>query len=179
PRGRERARTLLRTRGLPPAPAGQHGRHRRGGGWLDRGSGRHCRDLSRHHRDAEIRSKGRAVIRRLAFLIPAGLAMLAGLDAALLLLGVWAPVSTENLPDLHAIVMVFGCLGTVIALERAVALAKPVGFPAPGLLGLGAIVLLTPAPLIVGQIGLVAGSLALTVSGAGVSSTMAPSPRSP
>src|SRR5699024_10436733 len=142
PRGRERTRTLLRTRGLPPAPAGQHGCHRR---------------------DAEIRSRGRAVIRRLAFLIPAGLAMLAGLDAALLLLGVWAPVSTENLPDLHGILMVFGFLGTVIALERAVALAKPVGFLAPGLLGLGAIVLLTPAPLIVGQIGLVAGSLALTV----------------
>src|SRR5699024_12320318 len=58
---------------------------------------------------------------------------------------------------------VFGFLGTVIALERAVALAKPVGFLAPGLLGLGAIVLLTPAPLIVGQIGLVAGGLALTV----------------
>src|SRR5699024_7663976 len=54
---------------------------------------------------------------------------------------------------LHGILMVFGFLGTVIALERAVALAKPVGFLAPGLLGLGAIVLLTPAPLIVGQIG--------------------------
>src|SRR5699024_6521122 len=69
----------------------------------------------------------------------------------------------RDLPDLHGILMVFGFLGTVIALERAVALAKPVGFLAPGLLGLGAIVLLTPAPLIVGQIGLVAGSLALTV----------------
>src|SRR5699024_11993338 len=89
--------------------------------------------------------------------------MLAGLDAALLLLGVWAPVSTENLPDLHGVLMVFGFLGTVIALERAVALAKPAGFLAPGLLGLGAIALLTPAPLIVGQLGLTAGSLVLTV----------------
>ncbi|WP_209323462.1 hypothetical protein [Brevibacterium renqingii] len=103
------------------------------------------------------------MIRRLAFLVPAGLAMLAGLDAALLLLGVWAPVSTADLPDLHGILMVFGFLGTVIALERAVALAKPVGFLAPGLLGLGAIAVLTPAPLIVGQLGLTVGSLALTV----------------
>src|SRR5699024_8149739 len=128
-----------------------------------RGSGRHRRDVSRHHRDVEIRARGRAMIRRLAFLIPAGLAMLAGLDAALLLLGVWAPVSTENLPDLHGSLMVIGFLGTVIALERAVALAKPVGFLAPGLLGLGAIALLSPDPPIVGQLGLVAASLAPTV----------------
>src|SRR5699024_1271931 len=93
----------------------------------------------------------------------AGLAMLAGLDAALLLLGVWAPVGTENPPDLHGILMVSGFLGTVIALERAVALAKPVGFLAHGLLGLGAVVLLPPAPLLGGASGLVAGSLALTL----------------
>src|SRR5699024_8190025 len=108
-------------------------------------------------------SKGRAVIRRLALLIPAGLAMLASLDAAPRRPGVWAPASTEHLPELHGTVMVYGFIGTVIAIDRAGALAKPVGFLAPGLLGLGAIVLLAPAPLIVGQIGLVAGSLALTV----------------
>lgn len=103
------------------------------------------------------------MIRRLAFLLPAGLALLAGLDAALMLLGVWAPVAGDDLPELHGILMVFGFLGTVIALERAVALARPTGFLAPGLLGLGAIAVLTPAPLIVGQLALLAGSLALTV----------------
>ena len=38
------------------------------------------------------------MIRRLAFLLPAGLALLAGLDAALMLLGVWAPVAGDELP---------------------------------------------------------------------------------
>lgn len=103
------------------------------------------------------------MIRRLVFLIPGALALVAGLDAALLLLGVWAPVDAASLPDLHGILMVFGFLGTLIALERSVALAKPAGFIAPALLGLGAIAILTPAPLIVGQIGLLAGSLAFTL----------------
>lgn len=101
------------------------------------------------------------MIRRLAFLVPGALALLAGLDAALLLLGVWAPVDSDLLPDLHGILMVFGFLGTVIALERAVALGHPAGFLAPGLLGLGAILLLTPLPPLVGQLSLLAGSLAL------------------
>ena len=40
--------------------------------------------------------------RRLVFLIPGALALLAGLDAALLLLGVWAPVEwkMENILDI-------------------------------------------------------------------------------
>ncbi|UVI35086.1 hypothetical protein [Brevibacterium spongiae] len=101
--------------------------------------------------------------RRLVFLVPGALALLAGLDAALLLLGGWAPVTTAKLPDLHGILMVFGFLGTLIALERSVALARPVGFIAPALLGLGSIAILTPAPLLVGQIILLAGSLAFTL----------------
>jgi hypothetical protein len=103
------------------------------------------------------------MIRRLFFLVPGALALLAGLDAALLLLGVWAPVDSAKLPDLHGILMVFGFLGTLIALERSVALAKPAGFIAPALLGLGSIVILTPAPLIIGQSVLLAGSLAFTL----------------
>src|SRR5699024_6927443 len=82
--------------------------------------------------------------------------MLAGLDAALLLPAGWAPVSTQNLPPPPVRL-------SVRAVGRAVALAEPAGFLAPGLLGLGAIALLTPAPLIVGQLGLTAGSLVLTV----------------
>jgi hypothetical protein len=97
---------------------------------------------------------------RAAFLVPAGLAMLAGLNAALLLVGVGAPVRSERLGDLHGMLMVAGFLGTLIAMERAVALRQPLGYLAPGLLGLGAIALLSPAPVALGQLLLIDGGLA-------------------
>lgn len=103
------------------------------------------------------------MIRRLAFFVPAALSLLAGLDAGLMLLGLWAPVTGEMLPGAHGIVMVFGFVGTLISLERAVALAHPAGFLAPGLLGLGSLAVLSPLPLMIGQLGLLAGSLALAL----------------
>ena len=101
------------------------------------------------------------MIRRLVFLLPAGAAMLAGLDAALLLLGLPAPLTTDRLPDIHGMLLVLGFVGTVIALERAVALRARTGFIAPALLGIGALALLSPAPLRVGQLLLAAGCAAL------------------
>ncbi|MFE4464665.1 hypothetical protein ACFRCR_06025 [Oerskovia sp. NPDC056781] len=100
-------------------------------------------------------------MRRAVFVLPAGLALLAGLDAALLLLGLPAPVTTERLPVVHGVLLVLGFVGTVIALERAVALRTRWGFVAPGLLGAGALALLSPAPLVVGQVLLVVGCAAL------------------
>jgi hypothetical protein len=97
---------------------------------------------------------------RAVFLLPAGLAMLAGVDAALLLLGVSAPVTAPRLGDIHGMLMVVGFLGTLIALERAVALRQAWGYAAPGLLGAGALALLTPAPDTLGKILLVDGALA-------------------
>ncbi|WP_194928833.1 MULTISPECIES: hypothetical protein [unclassified Pseudactinotalea] len=94
---------------------------------------------------------------RLAFLVPAGLAMLAGLNAALLLLGVPAPVQAPAWADLHGILMVGGFLGTLICLERAVALRQAWAFCAPALLGVGALLLLTPLPALLGQLFLVEG----------------------
>lgn len=96
---------------------------------------------------------------RLAFLLPGGLALLAGLDAALLLLGLPAPVTLDRLPLVHGPILVLGFVGTVISLERAVALRRWWGFAAPVLLGLGGVALLTAAPMAVGQIMLVAGTL--------------------
>ncbi|MGL5248413.1 MAG: hypothetical protein ACRC8U_09485, partial [Brooklawnia sp.] len=61
---------------------------------------------------------------RLVLLALGGASLLAGLDAALLLVGVWAPVDSDRLPGLHGIVMVLGFLGTVIALERAQSLGR-------------------------------------------------------
>lgn len=98
---------------------------------------------------------------RLVLLLPAGLALLAGLDAALLLLGVPAPVTADRLPDVHGMLLVFGFVATLISLERAVALRHRAGLAAPALLGLGGLLLLSPAPLPVGKTTLLAGALAL------------------
>jgi len=94
-------------------------------------------------------------------LLPAGIAMLAGLDAALLLLDLPAPVTTDRLPDIHGMLLVLGFVGTLISLERAVALGARWGLAAPLLLGVGALLTLSPAPLRMGQLVLVAGAAAL------------------
>lgn len=59
---------------------------------------------------------------RLLILIGAMIALLSGLDAALLRLGLQAPVASLDLASLHGVLMIFGFLGTAILLERAVAL---------------------------------------------------------
>ena len=104
-----------------------------------------------------------SALRRLPLLLLAGLSLLAGLDAALLLLGLPAPVTTDRLPDVHGMLMVLGFVGTLIALERAVALRRWWGFGAPVFLGLGALALLSPLPLTVGRGLLTAGAVVLVV----------------
>lgn len=103
------------------------------------------------------------VLRRVVFLLPAGIALLAGLDAALLLLGLPAPVTTERLPQVHGMLLVLGFVGTLIALERAVALRRRAGFLAPALLGAAALTLVSSVPLVVGKSLLVAGTAALVL----------------
>lgn len=93
-------------------------------------------------------------------LLPGGVALLAGVDAGLLLLGLPAPVTTEALPQVHGMILTLGFVGTVIALERAVALRRRAAYLAPIAFGLGGIGLLTPfrgagqALLVLGGLGL-------------------------
>ncbi|MGW9627766.1 hypothetical protein [Microbacterium sp. NPDC055521] len=92
-------------------------------------------------------------------MLPAGLALLAGLDAGLLLLGLPAPVTAERLPAVHGMLLVLGFVGTLISLERATALARPLGYAAPALLGAGGILLVVPVvPLVAAKIVLAAGT---------------------
>lgn len=65
---------------------------------------------------------------------------LLALGIASLFFGVWAgllrfgwdlPQGRANLVELHGPLLVFGFLGTVISLERAVALRRPWGYLAP------------------------------------------------
>jgi len=102
-----------------------------------------------------------AKIGRLPLLSLAALALLAGIDGALILLGHGAPFVSDRLEEAHGVLMVFGFVGTLIALERAVALRSTWGYAAPTLLGLGAIVTLSPAPLSAGGGLFAAGFAAL------------------
>ncbi|WP_282944881.1 hypothetical protein [Cellulomonas endometrii] len=100
---------------------------------------------------------GTPVPRHVVLLVPGGLALLAGLDAALLRLGLGAPVASERWADVHGPLMVLGFVGTLVALERAVAVRRRTLLAAPALLGLGGLALLTPLPLVVGRVALTAG----------------------
>ncbi|KDA04851.1 hypothetical protein DC31_04880 [Microbacterium sp. CH12i] len=96
---------------------------------------------------------------RLIWMLPAGVALLAGLNAALLLIGLPAPIDGSRLPEVHGMLLTMGFVGTVISLERATALRLWYGYAAPALLGLGGIALVVPAvPLIAAKAILVAGA---------------------
>lgn len=94
-------------------------------------------------------------------ILPAGAALLAGLDAALLLADLPAPVDAAHLPDRHGVLMVLGFLGTLIALERAVALRQKWAYLAPGLLGAGGLVLARGGPVTLATVLLIDGCVAL------------------
>ncbi len=85
--------------------------------------------------------------------------MLLGLNAGLLLLGLPAPIVTDRLADLHSILLVFGFVGTLISLERAVALRAAWAYAAPALLAIGTLLTLGPVwlPLTVGGLLITAG----------------------
>jgi hypothetical protein len=67
-------------------------------------------------------------------------------------LGVWAPVVSQRVADVHGQVMVLGFLGTLISLERAQSLGQSWAYLAPALFGAGALALVSPAPLLLGQL---------------------------
>lgn len=105
--------------------------------------------------------KSRSIPRgRLALLGIGGFALLAGLTGALVLLGVGMPSSVGRLAGLHGELMTLGFLGTVVALERAVALGQAWGYLAPALSGAGAVGLIAGVPA-VGGAGILGGALTL------------------
>lgn len=79
---------------------------------------------------------------RLPVLLLGVVSLLAGLWGGLLLLGLSVPTLRSSTAAEHGPLMVLGFLGTVISLERAVALRRPWGFGAPVLAGAGGLVLL-------------------------------------
>lgn len=98
--------------------------------------------------------------RSLALLALGGLSLLAGLTGALVLLGLRMPDATVHLAAAHGLLMALGFLGTMIALERAVALGATWAYLAPLAAGLAAVALIigTPDP-IPGALLLTAGAV--------------------
>lgn len=96
---------------------------------------------------------------RLLFLLPGGVALIVGMTAGLARLGVLGADAAARLTEIHAPAMVFGFVGSLVVLERAVAIRRAWAFAAPLLLSLGALSLLTPLPSTVGRAAIVLGFL--------------------
>lgn len=90
------------------------------------------------------------------------LALVAGLCAGLMRIG-WS-LHAESIAMLHGPLMVCGFLGTVISMERAVALGRPWAFGAPFLTGLGGLLLVADAIAVPfgAALGLSLGALSIT-----------------
>ena len=64
---------------------------------------------------------------------------------------------TIELAEFHGALMISGFLGTVISLERAVAIGRWWAYSAPALSGIAAVTLIVGAPVLAGGIFLLAG----------------------
>jgi len=104
--------------------------------------------LSEHHR-------------RLPLMAFAGLSLLAALWGGVVRLGWTLPPLAPSLPGSHGPLMVVGFLGTLIGLERAVALQRGWAYGVPLFSGLSALTLLSGLSLEAAQILAVASSLLL------------------
>ncbi len=98
---------------------------------------------------------------RFVLLALAGLSLLTGLWGGVVRLGWGLPLLRGDLVEFHGPLMVVGFLGTLISLERAVALQRLWAFGAPVFSGLSVLVLLAGLPLTWGHILAEMGSLFL------------------
>lgn len=98
---------------------------------------------------------------RIPLLVPGMLALVIGVLAGLARLGVEVPAVAAMQAGSHAALMVCAFFGTVISLERAVALARPLAYVAPLASGLGGLALLTGVGVPAGQVLFVVASTVL------------------
>ena len=97
----------------------------------------------------------------LPLMIAAVVMLFGGLWEGLVYLGLPLPAGNSSLHADHGELMVLGFLGTLIALERAVALGAPWGYLAPVASGAGGLEIVAGAPGQVGQALIGCGGLAL------------------
>jgi hypothetical protein len=101
--------------------------------------------------------------RRLPVLVLGVVSLLAGLWGGLLLLGLSVPTLHGSTAADHGPLMALGFLGTVISLERAVALRRPWAFLAPAAAGVGGLALIAGLPATLGWSLLCLASVVLIV----------------
>lgn len=101
---------------------------------------------------------------RVLLVLPAVLALAAGVVSGLARLGINVPSMFVALIGVHGALMVGGFFGTLIGLERAVALGRPWPYLAPLLSGLGALILLSWPGEIWGAELLVLASLCMSAA---------------
>ena len=106
-------------------------------------------------------------MRRPVMLLLGAVALLGGLTGALALLGLPLAPGTVRLATDHGLLMTLGFLGTLISLERAVALGRPWGYLAPLAAGLGALALIAGLPMAIGTVLFtIGGALFVAIYGA-------------
>ncbi len=105
------------------------------------------------------------ITKRMRFfaILLAALALLAAMWAGVIRIGwAWNPIQSKWILS-HGALMVSGFLGTVIGMERAIALNRLWTFSAPALTVMGALALLLGLPNIIGTILIVLGSIMLVL----------------
>lgn len=105
---------------------------------------------------------------RVPLLILGFASLIIGVGAGLLRLGWAVPRPASELAVFHGPLMVSGFFGTLISLERAVALGRLWGYLGPLAAGVGALVIIMSGPAAAGQALLALGSAVLLVGSAWV-----------
>ncbi|HYR05715.1 MAG TPA: hypothetical protein VEP71_03450 [Gallionella sp.] len=108
-----------------------------------------------------VQSGGLGVPFRLPLLILGFVSLASGVLAGLARLGWGVPLPSAQLVQLHGPLMVCGFLGTVIGLERAVALGRRWAYAGPLLTGLGGVAILLGFPVSLGASSMALGSAVL------------------
>ncbi len=119
--------------------------------------------LARAHREDSLTGPGAPARLHLMLLVPAFLALLAALWAGLQRLGWDVPMLRPGLAAVHGPLVISGFLGTLIALERVVALGNRWAYGAPALAGFGGLALIAGLPDPAGALGVTLGSAGLVV----------------
>lgn len=101
---------------------------------------------------------------RVPLLLLGMLSLLGGVLAGLARLDWSVPATAANAAGWHGALMISAFLGTVISLERAVALARGWAYAAPAAAGIGGIALLAGAPLLVTKFLVVAAAATLVAA---------------